>query len=96
MRIVLSPRAARDLDHQIQYLIDQHASKAARDLKTRVMTFLRETLASTPRFGVLIDHRDLYETWIPGTKLVIWYRIESDRIEIARFWHTSQDRQSTL
>ena len=42
MRIVLSPRAARDLDHQIQYLIDQHASKAARDLKTRVVTFLEQ------------------------------------------------------
>ncbi len=94
MRLVLSPRAARDLDNQIQYLIDQHAPKAARRLKTRIMSFLRETLVSAPRFGIFVDHRDLYETWIPSTKLVIWYRVESDRIEVARFWHTSQDRQS--
>lgn len=91
MRIVLAPGAARDLDNQIQYLIDQHAPKAARDLKTRVLSFLRDTLSGTPHFGVLIKHRDLYETWIPDTKLVIWYRIKNDSIE---FWHASQDRQS--
>lgn len=92
MKVVLSPRAIRDLDNQIQFLLDHHAKKAARDLKTRVMTFLRETLSSTPHFGVFVEHRNLFETWIPETKLVIWYRITDGRIEIARFWHTSQDR----
>jgi len=86
MKVVLAPQASRDLDHQIQYLIDQHAPKAARDLNTRVMSFLRHTLATTPRFGVFIDHRELFETWIPCTRLVIWYRVGDDTIEIARFW----------
>lgn len=93
MKVIISPRAVRDLDNQIQYLIEHHAPKAARDLELRVMAFLRDTLAGTPQFGLRIEHRGLYEAWIPNTKLVIWYRVERDRIEIARFWHTSQDRR---
>ena len=94
MKVVLSPRALHDLDSQLQYLIDENAARAARTLKTRVMQFLRSTLARHPRVGLPIEHRGLYECWIPGTRLVNWYRITPGAIEIARFWHTSQDRQS--
>lgn len=65
----------------------------ARALKQRVMVFLRETLAAHPRIGREIQHRCLRESWIPGTHLVVWYRSTADRIEVARFWHTSQSRQ---
>jgi plasmid stabilization system protein ParE len=92
MKLVLSPRAQRDLDRQLQYLIDQDAASPARALKTRVMSFLGSTLAKHPRIGLPIEHRDLYETWIPGTRIVIWYRITPTTIEVARFWHTAQDR----
>jgi plasmid stabilization system protein ParE len=94
MKIVLSPRAQRDLDGQIQYLIDQDAARPARAIKTRVTGFLRSTLAKHPRIGRPVEHRDLYETWIPGTRIVIWYRITPTAIEIARFWHTAQDRHN--
>ena len=60
-------------------------------LETRVM-LLRTTLARHPRIGLPIEHRDLHECWIPGTRLVVWYRVTPAAIEIARFWHTSQDR----
>jgi plasmid stabilization system protein ParE len=91
MKVVLSPRAARDLDAQLQYLIDQHAVKAAADLEALVSHFLLKTLVSTPRIGLYDAQHNLYETWIPRTKLVIWYRIEHEHIVIARFWHTSQN-----
>ena len=64
MKVVLSPRAQRDLERQVQYLIDQDAARPARALKARVTGFLRSTLAKYPRIGLPIEHRDLYETWI--------------------------------
>ena len=94
MTVVLSQRASHDLDSQIQYLIDQQAARAARRLHARVITFLRQTLATHPHIGIEVEHRDLRELWIPGTKFVIWYRVNDQTIEIARLWHTSQDRQS--
>ena len=69
MKVVLSPRAGRDLDSQIQYLIDQQATRAARHLHSRVMTFLRLTLAKRPSIGIAVEHRDLRELWIPNTTL---------------------------
>ncbi len=94
MRVVLSLQARQDLGGQLDYLIRNNAAKPARVLKSRVMLFLRTTLASYPRIGLAIEHRGLYECWIPGTRIVVWYRIQPDAIEVARLWHASQDRQS--
>ncbi len=40
-----------------------------------------------------IEERDLWEVWIPDTKLVVWYRFNESELEVVRFWHTSQNRQ---
>lgn len=93
MKVVLSQLARYELERQLQFLIDHGAAVAARRLKQRTMSFLRETLARHPRFGVPLEGRGFYETWIPGTRFVIWYRVKGDTIEIARFWHSSQNRQ---
>lgn len=95
MKLLLSPRAQRDLAGQIGYLIDVGAAPAARKLERRVSHFLERTLSDHPKFGTPIEHRGLFETWIPGTKLVIWYRFSNDTIEIMRFWNTSQERPSS-
>jgi plasmid stabilization system protein ParE len=59
-----------------------------------VLSFLLNHLARFPRTGRRLEDRDLWEMWIPRTRLVLWYRIEADQIEIATVWHTSQDRRS--
>jgi plasmid stabilization system protein ParE len=64
-------------------------------LRERVLSFLQKHLARFPRTGRRLKDRDLWEMWVPHTRLVLWYRIETDRIEIATVWHTSQDRGST-
>ena len=71
-------------------------STAAARLKSRVMSFLKETLADFPGIGIPIQHRELYEVWIPGTQLVVWYRSSADAIEIARVWHAAQDRTNAF
>ena len=94
MNVVLSPEAAERLEAQIAYLRDVGAVAAAERLRTRVMQFLSRHLANYPRTGRWLKERDLWEMWIPRTRLVVWYRIESERILIVTVWHTSQDRSA--
>ncbi len=93
MRIVFDPRAADDLVSQIEFLIDQNAVQAATHLKLRCDAFFEDFLARHPRAGKHIAERDIWECWIPGTRLVIWYRFTEDELQIVRIWHTAQDRE---
>jgi plasmid stabilization system protein ParE len=94
MKVVLSLEAAERLEAQIAYLKNVGADAAADRLRDRVMNFLANYLAHVPQTGRRLEDRDLWEMWIPRTRLVLWYRIESERVVIATVWHTSQDRAS--
>jgi plasmid stabilization system protein ParE len=96
MKVILSPEAAERLEAQIAYLRDVGAAAAAERLNARVLSFLLNHLARFPRTGRRLKNRDLWEMWIPRTRLVLWYRIEADQIEIATVWHTAQDRRSAV
>ena len=94
MKVVLSPEAVERLEAQIAYLRDAGAADAAERLRRRVMDFLSNHLAHVPRTGRRLGDHELWEMWIPRTRLVLWYRIETERIVVATVWHTSQDRSS--
>ena len=36
----------------------------------------------------------LIEHGVPRTRLVVWYRFTDTELQVARIWHTAQDRQS--
>ncbi len=91
----LTPEAEDVLGNQIDYLIVQGAIAPAQALKTRVETFLRDTQATYPRTGRWLPERKLWETWIPGTKLVAWYLFDDSELVVITFWHTSQSRTVT-
>lgn len=92
MKVVLAREAAEQLEAQVAYLRDVHALQAAERFKSRVLSFLSNHLAHFPRTGRKLVDRELWEIWIPGTRLILWYRIDDDRIEIATVWHSAQDR----
>ncbi len=91
-RVRLTPEAERTLAHQIEYLTARGAIRPAQDLKNRVETFLLNTIAEMPRMGKRLEQRDLWEGWIPRTRLVVWYTFDDDELTAITFWHTSQDR----
>lgn len=95
MNVVLSPEAAERLEAQIAFLRDAKAFDVAERLRIRVMGFLSNHLAHFPRTGRRLKDRDLWEMWVPRTRLVLWYRIEHERIVVATVWHASQDRSTT-
>jgi plasmid stabilization system protein ParE len=94
MNVVFSLEAVERLEARIAFLRDAGAVDAAERLRTRVMEFVSNHLASFPRTGRWLEERDLWEMWIPRTRLVLWYRIEGERILVATVWHTSQDRSA--
>ena len=83
------------LANQIDYLIAQGAIAPAQALKARVETFPTQTQAAYPRTGRWLPERQLWETWIPGTKLVAWYLFDDAELVVITFWHTSQSRPGT-
>jgi plasmid stabilization system protein ParE len=93
-RWVLDRQAEADLQAQLDYLIARGAVAAAAGLLARVRSFLRDFLTVYPGTGVFLNHRNLWETWIPSTRLVLWYRFTETELQIARVWHASQDRRS--
>lgn len=93
MRIVIAPSAKRDLLRQLGYLIEQDAAEAAVRLEARLSDFFESTLSRFPRIGTYLAHRGLWETWVPRTRFVIWYRFSDDELQIVRVWHTSQNRE---
>ena len=94
MKVVLSPEAVERLEAQVAFLRGAEAAAAAERLRTRVMDFLSNYLAHFPRTGRSLKDRDLWEIWIPRTRLVLWYRIEHESILILTVWHTSQNRSA--
>lgn len=94
MNVVLSPEAAEGLAAQIGFLRDAEAFDAAERLRVRMMGFLSNHLARFPRTGRWVKSRDLWEMRVPRTRLIIWYRIEPERIVVATVWHASQNRST--
>lgn len=93
MKVEFSPEALERLEAQIAFVRDANAHDAATRLRLRVMSFLTNYLAHYPRTGRALDDRGLWEIWIPGTRLILWYRIDKDRVLVATVWHTSQNRR---
>lgn len=94
-RYSFAPSAAEALDRQINYLISIHALQAARALENRVRVYITGTLCRFPFVGAYIAERDVYESWIPGTRIVVWYKVFEGEIVIAMIWHTSQRRDDS-
>ena len=91
---VLDRQAETDLQAQHDYLIEHGAVAAAERLSARIKAFLRDFLTVYPATGIFLDHRGLWEAWVPRTCLVVWYRFTDTELQIARIWHAAQDRQS--
>lgn len=91
-RVVLSAEATSSLNKQIDFLLERHVGDAARTLRNRLFVFLQNTLAVYPASGRHISQRDVWETWVPRTRLVIWYRFSDEALFVIAIWHSAQDR----
>jgi len=92
MNVVFAPQALLRLEDQLRYLRERNEAASSR-LRDRVFDFVDEHLARFPNSGHQINDK-LWERWIPGTRLVLWYEIRDEDLLIMTIWHTAQDRGS--
>lgn len=92
MKVVVSAEAAAQIEWQVRYLHKVGATAAAISLQRRVLDFLMNHLTSFPRTGTYLAHKNLWEFWIPGTRLVVWYAVHDETVSVVTVWHTSQNR----
>lgn len=60
--------------------------------KRRLEDYLA-VLANYPRIGLYRADHDVWEAWVPQTKLIVWYRFDDAQIDVLVIWHSSQDRR---
>jgi plasmid stabilization system protein ParE len=95
VKITFDPDAAADLASQIDYLIERNALQAASRLKLRCDIFFETFLSRHPRTGKHIAEKDIWETWMLGTRMIVWYRFTAAELQIIRIWHSAQDREKS-
>jgi plasmid stabilization system protein ParE len=56
--------------------------------------FIEVSLEAHPRAGKLLPRPNLYESWIPKTPFVVFYRVDddADTVWMLALFHAAQDR----
>ena len=94
MKVVVTPRADEDIAHQHEWGVARFGKKVTDRIYGRVQSFLLHSLAQNPRSGNRVSpSSDIYETWIPRTPFVLFYRIEpaADAVRILALFRHSQN-----
>lgn len=97
MKVRFTTEAAGTLEAQVQYIREQHAPAAAERLHQRVVSFLEKHVSRLPRAGRRMerDGLEIWEMWVPRTKLILWYEIREDHVLVVSVWHAARDRSAT-
>ena len=90
MRVRFTRPALRDLEN-IASFVSKDNPQAASDIVAR-LTKLAWSLSDNPEEGIKTDEPDTYVLVVPKIHYLIFYSIESNQINIARFRHTSRLR----
>jgi len=94
MKIVYTATANAHISSQIRYLLDRGAPQAGKRLFHRIKSHVRDVIAAYPNAGRKVVEQDLFEAWIPRTRLVVLYRVDEARgvLTVLAVFHASQNR----
>ena len=94
MRVIVTARAEADIEHQYQWGVTRFGVNTANATFARVRQFIEVSLESYPRTGKLLPRPNLYESWIPKTPFVVFYRVDeaADTVWVLALFHAAQDR----
>ena len=95
MKVVVTPRAEADIEHQHTWGVRRYGKHTADRTYRRVAQFIEGTIAHRPRTGSCIKPPDIYESWIPRTPSIVYYRVEdaTDTVWVLALLHHAQDRR---
>jgi plasmid stabilization system protein ParE len=78
MKIKFQRSAQQDLDDLIEYLTQRSGPRVAEKRLIRTYEAL-ETIAQFPRGSQFHKKLDTFESWLPGTRYIIFYRVHEDQ-----------------
>ena len=93
-QVVLSDEASQQLENQINFLLDRNSLQAAKALRKRFGEFLSSTLSMFPGTGHYVASRNLWESWVPKTRMIVWYQFDDATLTVITVWHSAQDREA--
>jgi plasmid stabilization system protein ParE len=94
MNLVIAPRAEQDIKGQLEFGVRTFGRETAERTLEKIFDFLEGVLVQFPRSGNFNPETKTFETWIPKTPFVVFYRLDqqkNDLIVVALFHH-AQDR----
>lgn len=95
MKTVWSDRAIDDLE-TIHDFIARDDPKAALETVRQIAALVEERLSKFPEIGRPGRIPGTRELVVPGTPYIVPYRVKTDRIEIARIYHSARRWPSQL
>ena len=78
MKLVITPRAEDDLANKFDFGERRFGRAVAERTLKRVHDYLATTLLAHPRTGLYHPEIKSFETWIPKTPFVVFYRLDDD------------------
>jgi plasmid stabilization system protein ParE len=94
MKIVYTPGAERHLEILLAQGIERFGVRVAAGKIKRLRSFVRQTVGHFPRTSRYHTDIDIFETWVPGTPFIVYYRLENaDKlIRVVAVFHHGKDR----
>ena len=96
MKVVFTPRAEADLAHHLNYGIQHFGQAVAKRTLARLKSYLDPFLVTHPRTATFHSEINAFETWVPKTPFVIFFRLEPDNdvLRVLAIFHHAQDRSA--
>jgi plasmid stabilization system protein ParE len=94
MNLVLAPRAEQDINDQLAFGTERFGRATSERTLQKIFDYLENVLVHFPRSATFNPDTKTFETWIPKTPFVVFYRLDeqkNDLIVVALFHH-AQDR----
>jgi plasmid stabilization system protein ParE len=94
MKIVYTPRAEQQMAILLAKGIDRFGARVAAQKIRRLLSFMRLTVGRFPRTSRYQMGIDTFETWIPGTAFIVYYRLEAgiNLVRVVAVFHHGKDR----
>jgi plasmid stabilization system protein ParE len=94
MKIVYAPRAERQIEILLAIGVERFGAKDAARAISRMRKFIRQTVGHFPRTSRYHANIDAFETWVPGTPFIVYYRLEDAArlIRVVAVFHHGKDQ----
>ncbi len=91
MSIIYSPDFQRQIAAQYEYGSQRFGAATAARTYRRTISYIENNVQNYPRTGQWRPDIACFQTWVPKTPFVVFYRIAGPNLEVLAMFNGSQD-----